>query len=156
AAIALSDGVAAPYTTTAGAGGAWTVEYPTAADGTYTFTARATDLAGNAGDASTLTLLRDTTPPALVLPADVTAEAVSAAGATVPYAAATATDATAVTLAYSQASGTVFPLGTTTVHVTATDAAGNATSGDFAVTVRDTTAPVVTVPADVTAEATSP
>ena len=45
------------------------------------------------------------------------------------YAAATATDAVGpVTITYSQASGTLFPLGVTTVTVTATDGAGNTTT----------------------------
>ena len=74
------------------------------------------------------------------------AEATSAAGAVVTYAAASATDAVGpVTISYSQASGTVFALGTTVVTVTATDGAGNTSSGTFTVTVRDTTPPALTV-----------
>src|SRR6185436_6712518 len=37
-----------------------------------------------------------------------------------------------------------FPLGTTTVDCTATDAAGNEATGSFTVTVRDTTGPTIT------------
>ena len=44
--------------------------------------------------------------------------------------------------------------GTTTVTCTATDAHGNTGSASFTVTVADTTAPVVTVPANATVEAT--
>ena len=43
----------------------------------------------------------------------------------------------------------------TTVNVTATDAAGNTGNASFTVTVRDTTAPVLTVPANMTVEAAS-
>jgi Ca2+-binding RTX toxin-like protein len=43
------------------------------------------------------------------------------------------------------ASGATFPLGTTTVTCTATDAAGNARTGTFPVTVRDTTPPTLTL-----------
>jgi hypothetical protein len=74
----------------------------------------------------------------------------------VTYPAATATDAVGVTsLTYSQDSGTTFPIGTTTVTVTAKDAANNTDTATFIVTVSDTTAPVVTPPADLTVEATS-
>jgi hypothetical protein len=51
-------------------------------------------------------------------------------------------------------SGSTFPLGATPVNCSATDAAGNIGSASFTVTVQDTTAPVVTAPADVTVEAT--
>ena len=48
------------------------------------------------------------------------------------------------------ASGSVFPVGTTTVTSTATDAAGNTASCSFTVTVNDTQAPAITCPANVT------
>jgi hypothetical protein len=41
------------------------------------------------------------------------------------------------------ASGDIFPLGTTTVTVTATDKAGNTATGTFKITVVDTTPPVI-------------
>ena len=44
----------------------------------------------------------------------------------------------------------MFPLGVTTVTAHATDAAGHTSSGAFTITVVDTTAPVLTVPPDVT------
>lgn len=85
------------------------------------------------------------TPPVLQLPASITAEATSASGAAVPYTA-TATDDfdPSPVVSCSPASGSTFPLGTTTVTCTATDAAGNSSSGSFTVTVQDTTAPAVT------------
>jgi len=98
----------------------------------------------------------DTTAPLLTVPATQTAEATSAAGALVGYPAASATDAVGpVTITYSQASGSLFGLGTTHVTVTATDGAGNASTGSFDVVVRDTVAPLLSVPATQTAEATS-
>ena len=54
------------------------------------------------------------------------------------------------------ASGSTFPLGATTVSCSATDKAGNTATGTFAVTVQDKTPPVVTVPADMTVDATGP
>jgi hypothetical protein len=54
------------------------------------------------------------------------------------------------------ASGATFPLGATTVTCTASDARGNTGSASFTVTVRDTTPPVLTVPADATVGTTDP
>ena len=98
----------------------------------------------------------DSTAPVLNLPSNQVVEATSASGAVVTYTA-TANDAVdgAVTPSCSPVSGATFALGTTTVDCSATDTAGNTSSGSFTVTVRDTTAPVVTPPANVTAEATS-
>src|SRR5204863_54519 len=162
--------------------------------GVTTVTVTARDGASNTTAKSFTVTVRDTTAPVLTVPADVVAEATSAAGAIVTYAAATATDAVGpvtiayskasgttfalgvaeatspagavvsyaaatatdavgpVTVAYSKGSGTTFALGTTTVTVTATDGASNTTAKSFTVTVRDTTAPLLTVPADQIAE----
>jgi hypothetical protein len=46
--------------------------------------------------------------------------------------------------------------GTTTVQVTATDAAGNVSKGSFTVTVQDTTPPSLSLPSNQTLEATGP
>ena len=125
--------------------------------GTTTVLVTATDAAGNVAKKSFNVLVRDTTAPSLTVPSDMTVEATGPSGAVANFVA-TATDlVTAVpTITYSQAPGTTFALGTTIVTVTAKDAAGNATSKSFNVTVRDTTAPVLTVPANMTLEATSP
>lgn len=74
--------------------------------------------------------------PVLTLPADITAEATSPSGAVVTY---TATADTG-TISCSPASGSTFPLGTTTVQCTATNSDGT-TTGSFHVTVQDTTPP---------------
>ena len=85
----------------------------------------------------------DTTPPALILPADLTAEATSAGGATVSFSASAHDDFDGdVPVSCQPASGSVFPLGTTTVACSAVDGAGNTGAGSFVVTVRDTTPPV--------------
>lgn len=87
----------------------------------------------------------DTTPPVLSLPDNLVVEATSAAGAVVNFAA-SATDAVdgSVPVLYSQNPGTTFPLGTTTVTVSATDGSNNVATGTFTVTVRDTTPPAIT------------
>jgi N-acetylneuraminic acid mutarotase len=116
--------------------------------GTYTLTYNFTDAAGNAAMQKTVTVhVVDTIPPVITVPANITAEATSAGGATVTFST-SATDIVSgsVLTANSPPSGSVFPLGVTTVNVTATDGAGNTANSSFTVTVRDTTAPVITVP----------
>jgi hypothetical protein len=89
--------------------------------------------------------------PEITVPADITVEATSAAGAVVTFTATATNDAT---ISCTPASGFTFPLGQTTVTCTATNPGGSDT-GTFKVTVRDTTPPVLALPLDITAEATS-
>ncbi len=98
----------------------------------------------------------DTTPPTLTLPADITAEATGPTGAVVTYSA-TATDLVdgSVAVVCEVLSGATFPIGTTHVSCSATDAHNNTAGADFNVTVVDTTPPDLTLPADMTVEATS-
>jgi hypothetical protein len=108
--------------------------------GTTIVTVNAADAAGNHALSQSFTVtVRDTTPPAFTFVSpNLTVEAQNAAGAKVTYAVATATDAVGpVTISYSQASTTVFPLGATTVTVTAKDGVGNAASASFTITVVD-------------------
>ena len=79
------------------------------------------------------------------MPANVTVEATGPM-TPVTFAAATASDAVSgvASLTYTQASGSLFPVGVTTVSVTATDNRGNSVTKSFTVTVKDTTAPVIT------------
>jgi len=124
--------------------------------GVTTVTVSCSDAAGNKATGTFTITVKDTTPPALAVPANKVVEATSPLGAIVTYAP-TATDAvtTSPEIECSPVSGSQFPFGTTTVHVTATDAAGNVTQKSFTVKVQDTTAPVLTVPANIVAEATS-
>ena len=89
----------------------------------------------------------DTTTPVLTVPADITAAATSAAGATVswPVPAVTDDQDPSPSATCAPASGSAFAVGTTTVTCTASDASGNITTGTFAVTV--TAFPVVDPPA---------
>jgi len=117
----------------------------------------ATDGSGNAAVCGFTVTVQDTTAPDLVCPADLVLEATSPAGAAATFAP-TATDVAdpAPLVETSLASGATFPLGTTTVDVTATDASGNVSTCSFDVTVQDTTAPDLVCPADLVLEATSP
>ena len=100
-------------------------------------------------------IVRDIAAPTLSLPADIAVEATGPGGAVVTYSV-SASDNTGISpeVLCSRASGDPFSLGTTTVTCTATDASGNSTTGSFNVLVQDTSAPSITAPADVTAEAT--
>lgn len=79
----------------------------------------------------------DLEPPVISGAADITVDATSAQGAIVvlPVTASDAVDPAPV-LACAPASGTMFPITTTTVTCTATDASGNAATASFSVTVR--------------------
>jgi uncharacterized protein len=88
--------------------------------------------------------LPEATPPVLHLPANITAEATSPAGAIVSYNA-TATDArdTNVVVTCAPPSGSTFALGGTTVNCSATNSRNKTAEGSFTVSVVDTTAPIV-------------
>ena len=116
-----------------GAAGAVTI----ASEGVTTFTWFAEDRAGNAEAARSIVLRVDATPPAISLPASFAIDATSPAGAVVTYAAA-ATDNSGLVPALScaPASGATLPIGTAAVACSATDVAGNGSTGSFLVTVR--------------------
>ncbi|HKN79556.1 MAG TPA: HYR domain-containing protein, partial [Lysobacter sp.] len=123
----------------------------------------AKDSAGNESTSSFNVQVKDTTPPALTLPDDITQEATGPAGAIATFAP-TASDLVSgsVPVTCIPASGSTFNLAAaptkakaTQVDCTATDAAGNPGTGHFNVTVQDTTAPVLSVPDDFKVEATS-
>lgn len=80
---------------------------------------------------------RDVEPPVVIVPADMTVDATGPAGAAVTFTA-TATDnrTLAPVLVCAPASGSVLPVGTTSVACTATDGAGNTATRTFAVRVR--------------------
>ncbi len=130
--------------------------------GVNTVTMSATDNAGNTGSCSFMIEVCDRTPPVIHnTPANIPCvEATSPAGAVVTYTNPTATDIVdgAVSVVSVPASGSTFPLGTSTVVSTAKDALGNSSSTSFTVTVCDKTPPVIyNTPANIPCvEATSP
>ena len=108
--------------------------------GTYTLTYNAADDSGNPAAPVTRTVnVVDTTAPVITCPANVVVYLPANSNATsmaVNYAAPTATEScSTATVNSSPASGSVFPVGTTTVNATATDAAGNSSNCSFTVTV---------------------
>jgi hypothetical protein len=101
-------------------------------------------------DSFTVTVVDE--PPVVSVPGDITVQTADPSGTAVSYSA-SAFDAVDGSIAVncSPASGSTFPVGTTSVNCSATDSAGQTTNASFAVNVvlDDTTDPVVTVPADV-------
>ena len=118
--------------------------------GTTTVTYTAMDAAGNTATATQTVTVVDTTVPVLTVPANVSVEA-NAVSSTVAIGTATATDIFGASVV-NDAPAT-FPLGTTTVTYIATDGNGLTSTGTQTVTVADTTAPALTVPANVSIEA---
>ncbi len=89
--------------------------------------------------------VNDTQAPTISCPADITVNAPSGSCSAAVNFTVTASDNCGIpTVVTSQASGSVFPVGTTMVTATATDAAGNSTNCSFNVTVKDVTGPVIT------------
>ena len=109
---------------------------PTVPLGVHFFTLRVTDSYGAFAEASVGVTVEDTRGPVLTLPGDLTVAATSTAGAVATFSA-SAVDAVdgPVGAVCTPASGSTFPIGTTTVTCTATDATGNIGSGTFTVTV---------------------
>lgn len=119
----------------------------TFAIGLSTVVCTATDAHGNSASTSFTVSVVDDVPPLVTVPAAITREATGPAGATASFSGVSASDAVdgALTPTCTQASGSVFPIGITTVTCSATDAHGNTGSNSFTVTVLDTTGPAVTV-----------
>src|SRR2546423_266805 len=129
--------------------------------GTTKVTCTATDSHGNTGSASfnvTVNLV-DTTPPVITVPASFSRNTPDPSGTTVTYSASARDNVDgALTPSCSPSSGSKFPVGQTTVPCSGTDSHGNTAQKSFTVTVVlvDTTAPVVTVPADISVTTPDP
>jgi hypothetical protein len=104
--------------------------------GTTIVTCRAADVHGNTAVDSFVVSVGDTTPPVLNMPTVVTAIATSRNGAPVNYTV-TATDNVDPnpTVKCKPPSGSIFPIGNSTVTCKATDASGNSSQGTFRVRV---------------------
>jgi HYR domain-containing protein len=123
-------------------GGAGTIASPLVITRTFT----ATDAATNAASASQTITVIDNTPPSISCPGNITVNAISGTCAAPASFTATATDNCSVpTVTTDHLSGSSFPVGTTTVHATAIDAAGNSSTCSFTVTVKDIDPPVITL-----------
>lgn len=104
-----------------------------------------------------LTDITDVTPPELTVPSSMTLEATKSAGAEATFTASAVDAIDGVRpVTCTPVSGSTFPIARTRVTCTASDLSDNVASRGFNVTVKDTTAPVMTLPTVLTAEANTP
>ncbi len=121
--------------------------------GVTNVTCIATDAAGNADTCTFSVTVNDTEPPVAQCPADiVTDNDPGACDAVVNFSATVSDNCPGATITCTPPSGSVFPVGTTTVTCIAVDAATNADTCTFTVTVNDTENPTIACPADVTVQ----
>lgn len=109
--------------------------------GVHTITLTVTDTGGGSDTDDVVITVQDTLAPDITCPADVVVNLPMNSNATsmvVNYPAVTATDScsASVTVNSTPASGSVFPVGTTTVNATADDGAGHTSNCSFTVTVQ--------------------
>lgn len=106
------------------------------APGEHLLTVEVSDGTESASCSSTVVVNPDMTPPTITCPDGVTAIATTSQGTTVNFSPVTATDDCSIpSITYSQAGGSFFGVGSTTVTSTATDAAMNQSDCAFQVNV---------------------
>ncbi len=119
--------------------------------GTTTVTCTATDASGRTSNCSFTITVTDNQSPSITCPPNQSASAISPSGAAVTYPAPTVTDnCPGASASCNPVSGSTFPVGTTTVTCTATDASARTATCSFPVTV---TSCSPTAPANLTAGA---
>jgi len=112
--------------------------------GATTVTVQARDRAGNLGTRQFTVLVQDTKPPDFSAPAQPPREATGPDGAAVSFSF-SATDVVdgPVPVICDRTSGSMFPIGRTTMHCSATDSHGNTIRREIPIDVRDTTPPTL-------------
>jgi hypothetical protein len=119
--------------------------------GVTTVNVLVTDASGNTDDCSFTVTVNDTEAPTANCPASITTNNdAGMCSAVVSFTVPAAGDNCGATSVATPASGSTFVVGTTTVTVVATDAAGNTDDCTFSVTVNDNEAPVANCPASIT------
>jgi hypothetical protein len=127
--------------------------------GSTVVTCTAKDDFNNTGTGTFNVIVADTTPPVVSVPASKTVEANGPGGSTSSYEVSASDLGEPVSpgrISCSPASGSNFPLGTSTVTCTATDAVGNKGAKSFTITVSDNTPPVLHAPSEASFFADAP
>jgi hypothetical protein len=129
--------------------------------GTTTITCGASDTSGNAAAPQSFTITVNDTPPTISGANNITDTTTDPTGKVETFSV-TATDIKdgSVPVTCDQTSGSKFPVGTTTVHCSATNSSAQTSTAQFTITItvqsNDTTPPVLSVPANIKVNATSP
>ncbi|MBI3638171.1 HYR domain-containing protein, partial [Candidatus Wolfebacteria bacterium] len=118
----------------------------------------ATDAAANTKNESFNVTVQDTTGPEIQPSLPIIASATGPGGAIITYTTPSATDLVdgSRPVSCDPASDSTFIIGTTLVTCTSSDSRGNTSSQGFNVTVSDTSAPTLSLPSEITEEATGP
>ncbi len=125
----------------------------TAGLGSHVVTCRAEDTAGNSATTSFTVVIRDDTPPTIVVPEDISVAGGASDRARVTFEPPTATDnedrpISEVVCALADgtpvSSGVIVPVGVHSVTCRATDGDGRTGTASFTITVRDTSGPTIT------------
>jgi hypothetical protein len=124
--------------------------------GSTQVTLTVTDSSNASASCNATVAVIDQTAPAISCPAPQTVECTGSSSAPATFSATATDNCGAATTACTPASGSAFPLGSTTVSCTAKDTSGNTNSCATTVKVVDTTKPTITCPVPVVAECTSP
>lgn len=130
--------------------------------GSTAITWTAADAAGNTASALQTVIVRDAQLPSLAAPADVSVgtDPGRPSASVNPGSAAASDNCPGVAVSGSRSDGQLvtapFPVGVTTITWTATDGSGNKRSAEQQVRVADLEAPMFTVPASLTVDATTP
>lgn len=119
----------------------------------------ASDSAGNIASSvfavTVNTPVLDNIAPQITVPENIFAEATSAAGAAVTYAVSAIDDTDGLlNVACTPVSGSVFSLGSSTVHCSANDSAGNTATASFDVEIIDSQPPELNIPSNIFADST--
>ena len=122
--------------------------------GSTTVTWTVTDTSGNISQVTQVVTLVDTTIPEIFVPSDIVAEAVGLSSTMIDLGQATAYDVMGIA-SVTEHLPRYFVLGETTITWTATDTSGNSAIATQTVTIVDTTAPSITAPDSIIAEAIS-
>jgi hypothetical protein len=117
--------------------------------GANVVTLTVTDVNGNIDDCTATVTVEDNEDPVITCPADIAVNTDAGDCEAVVTFSASATDNCSAVITYSHASGSAFPVGTTTVTATATDPAGNTDVCTFDIVVTDNEDPVITCPTDI-------